>query len=156
MKSATPFTFTGRHMLFVMVAFFGVVVGVNVYMAVMATRTFNGLVAKNGYVASIDFVQDQKNRDHAEALGWKVAVADADGGVRVDLTDTAGHTLPATVHGNVAAVLGSDDPMPLVFRTEDDHYRADADLARGDWVVRLTIERRGETLPWRYVIRVHE
>ncbi|GAB5377328.1 MAG: hypothetical protein AcusKO_37900 [Acuticoccus sp.] len=155
MTTKPAWTFTGRHMLIVMVSFFGVVVAVNVAMAVMATRTFNGLVARNGYVASIDFVQDQKNRDRAATLGWQVAVGAGEGGdVRVGLTDTAGHPLTATVTGTVAPVLGATDPRPLAFAFEGDHYSAPAALTGGDWVVRLVVTRRGEALDWRHVVDV--
>ena len=44
--------FTGRHMLVLMLAFFGVVVAVNLLMATLATRTFGGTVVDNSYVAS--------------------------------------------------------------------------------------------------------
>ena len=44
--------FTGRHMLAVVCTFFGVVIAVNVVMAIAATGTFPGLVVANSYVAS--------------------------------------------------------------------------------------------------------
>ena len=48
-KAVRPFT--GRHMAAIMVAFFGVVIAVNVYMARLATSTFTGVVVENSYVA---------------------------------------------------------------------------------------------------------
>ena len=47
--------FTGRHMLAILIAFFGTVIAVNMVMAVLATRTFGGLVVENSYVATRQF-----------------------------------------------------------------------------------------------------
>ena len=41
------FRFTGYHMLAIMVAFFGVVIAVNLTMATFASRSWTGLVVEN-------------------------------------------------------------------------------------------------------------
>ncbi|MGE0776676.1 MAG: FixH family protein, partial [Sphingomonadaceae bacterium] len=48
-------SFTGRHMAIILIAFFGVVIAVNFYMARMAIGTFGGTVVDNSYVASQRF-----------------------------------------------------------------------------------------------------
>src|SRR5690606_10441379 len=66
--------FTGRHMLLVMVAFFGVIITVNVTMAVLATRSWTGLVVGHTYVASQEF-NERTERGRAQmALGWQPAL----------------------------------------------------------------------------------
>jgi hypothetical protein len=50
-----PRPFTGRHMAMIMIAFFGVVIAVNVLMARFAVSTFGGVVVENSYVASQHF-----------------------------------------------------------------------------------------------------
>ena len=52
---AKSFTFTGWHMLGVMVLFFGTIISVNFYMAYNAVHSWSGLVAQNTYVASQQF-----------------------------------------------------------------------------------------------------
>jgi nitrogen fixation protein FixH len=47
--------FTGRHMLMIMLAFFGVIITVNVVMARFAMTSWTGLVVENSYVASQQF-----------------------------------------------------------------------------------------------------
>ncbi|TIW70058.1 MAG: cytochrome oxidase, partial [Mesorhizobium sp.] len=42
--------FTGRHMLFIILGFFGVVIGVNLTMATLASKSWTGLVVENTYV----------------------------------------------------------------------------------------------------------
>ena len=39
--------FTGYHMTAILLAFFGIVVAVNLVMATLATRTFGGVVVEN-------------------------------------------------------------------------------------------------------------
>ena len=48
--------FTGWHMAITMIAFFGVIISVNLTMAILASSTWTGLIVKNGYVASQDRV----------------------------------------------------------------------------------------------------
>ena len=43
---------TGKHVLFMVLAFFGVIIAVNFTMAYQAVSTFPGLEVRNGYVAS--------------------------------------------------------------------------------------------------------
>ena len=61
--------FTGRHAALLFVGSFGIIISVNVALAVNAVRTFPGLEVKNSYVASQEF----NDRLHAQtALGWTV------------------------------------------------------------------------------------
>ncbi|RWK14298.1 FixH family protein, partial [Mesorhizobium sp.] len=50
-----PRVFTGRHMLAIILAFFGVVIAVNLTMATLANTSWTGLVVENTYVASQQF-----------------------------------------------------------------------------------------------------
>lgn len=60
---------TGRHVLLITLTAFGVIIGVNVAMAVLAIGTFPGLEVRNSYVASQTFDQD---RAAQQALHWTV------------------------------------------------------------------------------------
>ncbi len=63
--------FTGRHMALIMVAFFGVIISVNGFMAYMATASWTGILAKNGYVASQDFNAALAVRRTQDRLGFQ-------------------------------------------------------------------------------------
>jgi len=63
--------FTGRHMLVTIVSFFAVVLAVNLTMTWFALGSWSGLVAKNGYIASIEFKDKQEDFARQQALGWK-------------------------------------------------------------------------------------
>ena len=58
---------TGKHVLIGTVSAFTVIIGVNVFMAVQAVRTFPGLEGKNSYVASQTF--DHDNPVQAAEMG---------------------------------------------------------------------------------------
>lgn len=59
----------GWHVLSGFVLAFGVIISVNLTLAVSAVRTFPGLEVKNSYVASQGF---QLRQDAQEALDWRV------------------------------------------------------------------------------------
>jgi nitrogen fixation protein FixH len=82
-----PFRFTGWHMTAILVAFFGVVIVVNVGMARLASHTFSGVVVENSYDASQQFDRWLDEAAKEQALGWHAQVArQADGHVVVTLT----------------------------------------------------------------------
>ncbi|EHK52322.1 FixH family protein [Allomesorhizobium alhagi] len=89
-----PREFTGRHMLFIILAFFGVVIGVNVIMATFARTSWTGLVVENTYVASQQFNQKARNGQAQAALGWTGKLTIAAGEVRYSLRDAAGNPVP--------------------------------------------------------------
>ncbi|WP_353642623.1 FixH family protein [Mesorhizobium sp. WSM2239] len=92
-----PYQFTGRHMLFTILAFFGVVTGVNVTMAAFATTSWTGLVVENTYVASQQFNRKAREGRAQAALGWTGKLTIEAGEVRYSLSDAAGKPVP--LHG---------------------------------------------------------
>lgn len=126
---------TGWHVLAIFVGAFGVIIGVNIALAVNAVRTFPGLEVKNSYVASQSF---DARRDAQEALGWTVVADAAEGQVILSITDAEG--APVQVVG-LEAVLGrathvKDDIAPD-FRFNGRAYVAYHDIGPGNWNVRM-------------------
>jgi nitrogen fixation protein FixH len=74
--------FSGRHAAAILIAFFGVVIAVNVTMAMFATRTFGGTVVDNSYVASQKYNGWLAEARRQKQLGW-TASASLDAGRRV-------------------------------------------------------------------------
>ena len=64
--------FTGWHMTGILVAFFGVVVTVNIVMARAAIGTFGGTVVENSYVASQKFNGWLDQAKAQDKMGWTV------------------------------------------------------------------------------------
>jgi nitrogen fixation protein FixH len=146
--------FTGWHMLAAVIAFFGVVIAVNVVMAVAATGTFPGLVVRNSYVASQNYNALLANaRAQAEA-GWRLELdapegilaarlLGGDGALRRDLDVTAVAGRPSTTrHDSLIALAETADG-----------YRASEALPPGLWEVEVEARHRGE-LVFREVRRV--
>ena len=138
MTPATQKEFTGKHMLLITVTFFGVVIGVNVLMAVSASRTWTGLVVANSYVASQEFqVKSDAARRQNEA-GWTMDVAYEDGRLIVQIAGDDGelelHDVEAFVHRPVG---GHDDArVPLSLGATG--YEGAVALAPGVWDVTVT------------------
>jgi nitrogen fixation protein FixH len=94
LEQQTPRPFTGRHMALILVAFFAVVVGVNVTMAVLAHKSWTGLVVQNSYVASQHFNAETKKRLAMLEKGFRMEIVVRAGSVSVTLNDKAGLALP--------------------------------------------------------------
>ena len=126
---------TGRHVLLGFVAFFGVIIAVNLVLAYSAISTFPGLEVDNSYVASQEF--DQR-RDAQEALGWTVDASHHAGMLTLAITGANG--APVEV-AELDAVLGRpthvrDDVAPD-FAFDGTAYRAPVALAPGNWNIRM-------------------
>lgn len=148
--SRTVRPFTGKHITLILVAFFGVVIAVNVLMARLASSTFGGVVVENSYVASQHFNRWLAEAKAEDSLGWKAGLTR--GGAdeaRVAITDHAGQPL---LGAKVAAVaehpLGRRPDAALALHEVAPGVYA-APLEAGRWRLRVTVESRGHI--WRTV-----
>lgn len=125
---------TGRHVLMIFVAGFGIIIAVNLVLAFSAVRTFPGLEVKNSYVASQKFDMD---RAAQEALNWTSAL-DYDGRVlTLTIRDGNGPVEPRLT----SAVLGrathvGEDREPA-FTWNGEAFTAGDTLGPGLWNLRL-------------------
>lgn len=137
--------FTGRHMTMILIAFFGVVIGVNVTMARLAASTFGGTVVDNSYVASQHYNEWLARAEAQNRLGW-------DESVRLDASR---HVLLALSKGGepldglrVSAILnhplGRTPPAALRFEpAAGGGLRSVEPLALGRWRLDLIV-RHGQ------------
>lgn len=137
--------FTGRHMLVIMLAFFGVIIVVNLIMATFATRTFGGVIVDNSYVASQKYNDWLAEARAQRAAGWSgeltldadrrpLLVASLDGGSLAGAQVSAIARHPVGREANIT--LRFDEVSPGV-------YRADAPLPAGRWNLHITAARDG-------------
>ncbi len=145
MTTATPKTgkFTGRHMAAIMIAFFGVVIAVNMTMATFATRTFGGKVVENSYVAGQQFNGWLAKGKAQERFGWTTA-ATLEPSRQVTLTlSAAGVPLTGSrVSATAQHPVGRAEDVALEFvRVAPGVYRSLAPLPAGRWKVHLVIRR---------------
>jgi nitrogen fixation protein FixH len=136
--------FTGRHMAFIMVTGFGIVMAVNFTMAAFAIGGFQGVVVENSYVASQQFNGWLEDAEKSRALGWQVNPARASDG-HVELTVT-GVPDGAVFSAALRRPLGDKAFADLTFRpTGDSTWRSDQPITPGRWLIRLAAEVDGKT-----------
>jgi nitrogen fixation protein FixH len=140
--------FTGWHMLAILVAFFGVVISVNVLMAFYASSSWSGLISKDTYVASQDF-----NIEAAKARVW---AAEGFRGAFVVKTRTLEYRLqgPSTKIAGLREISAmfhrpvgeKQDFTVKLKKTGDGFFTADHDLAAGQWIVDLAAIENGKII----------
>ena len=141
--------FTGWHMLAVIGLFFGVVIGVNMVMAVVATGTFSGLVVKNSYVASQNYNERLAESREQERRGWSASVSADDGRVRVELSDSGGVPLTGLrIEARAGRPATAREDRTLTLEPDGDAYVATEALPPGRWHLELEAWS-GETPAYR-------
>lgn len=132
--------FTGRHMLGVMVLFFGVIIAVNFTMAYFAGSTWSGLIVKNTYVASQRFDEDVTEVERMKAKGWVSQLNVSGDTVSYTLTNALGGAIAAdSVSASFTRPVGvEEDKVITLVRSQNGSYVASHDLSAGQWLVKVT------------------
>ncbi|MBE0580463.1 FixH family protein [Devosia sp.] len=138
MSATEPREFTGRHMALITVTFFGVIIGVNLLMAVAASRTWTGLVVENSYVASQEFQGKADDARHQAEAGWTMDVAYETGTLVVRALDDGVPLALEEVTAFVRRPVGGHDDATVVLMPGADGYRGAINLAPGVWDVAVT------------------
>lgn len=147
MKAFTTGPFTGKHFTVIMVLFFGVVIGVNLVMASLASSTFGGVVVENSYVASQEFNSWLAQARKEKALGWSAQAARLpDGRVSVVIAKAPGEGV--TLSATARHPLGQAPDQVMSFdRQADGSFVSARALPPGRWRVRF--EAAAAELRWR-------
>ncbi|QTD56996.1 FixH family protein [Parasphingorhabdus cellanae] len=148
-ETVEPKKFTGFHATVMIVAFFTVVVSVNMVMARFAVSTFGGTVVDNSYVASQKYNEWLEESRKQQAHGWtasrvtriqdKVAmtVLRADDSALEDAEITAVAEHP----------VGRADPIILHFVQQGaGSYISRDSLPEGRWKLRIAITHGGNKM----------
>lgn len=130
-----PAPFTGRKMLYAMLAFFAVIIAANLIMMTFAISTHTGTVVPNSYVASQDFNARIAADREQRRLGWRADLSYEGRVANLTFRDRAGAPLAGlTVAGVIGRPVSAAHDRPLAFReTAPGIYVADVELAAGDW-----------------------
>lgn len=127
---------TGKHVLIGTCLAFGVIISVNVFMAVKAVGTFPGLEVKNSYVASQTFDVDKRAQ---LALGWHVEAVQKGDRLFLNIRDDAG--LPVKL-ASLSGILGRPtstvaDQTPAFIFDGTSYVATTGLLAPGNWNFRM-------------------
>jgi nitrogen fixation protein FixH len=143
-----PRTFTGRHMTIILVAFFSVVIAVNLIMARAAIGTFGGTVVDNSYVASQNYNDWLAQGRAQRALGWDAAFSrDAGGYLMVTLTASGSAMADASaVTATARPPLGRAEVQTLRFvALGEGRYRSVQPIGAGRQDIKLTVVRGSDS-----------
>ncbi len=137
----TPHRFTGWHMTAIMVAFFAVIIAVNLTLAWFATASWSGLVVQNSYVASQNFNATTAAKRREAALGWQGTISHDSRSFSLHLRDATGRPVFA---GEVTAVIGrpanaAEDFTVDLTAAGNGTYSAPAALAPGIWQAHVAV-----------------
>lgn len=137
--NTTAKPFTGWHMLAIICTFFGVVIAVNLTMAISASRTWTGLVVANSYVESQRFNEKQHTIAAQKRAGWTVETRHVDGRIVFEALDADGALLELeAVTAFVRRPVGGHDDATVVLVRDGTAYVGDHDLAAGVWDITIT------------------
>lgn len=157
MKTVQPsIGFTGRHMFLAMLGFFGVIITVNVTMAVFARTSWTGLVVANSYVASQEFNAKMAETRAQAALKWKGKLAIRNHVVRYRLVDRA-HApvlLKGVQIGFKRPVDDREDHVITLAPDGDGGFALPHDVPDGVWLIEINADA-GMATPHRETLRVH-
>lgn len=150
-----PREFTGRHMLMIMLAFFGVIIAVNFVMARFAVTSWTGLVVENSYVASQQFNEKMIAVRAQNDLGWVPKLDIAAGKITFTLTDRIGN--PVKMTGGKATFqhpsFEAADWSAALVSSGDGQLSASSAVSPGIWVVSVEVDG-GLTVPYRHSERI--
>lgn len=136
-------TFTGWHMTAILVAFFSVVIGVNIIMARAAIGTFGGKVVENSYVASQKFNGWLDQAEAQKALGWTISASlSPDRRVVVTGQSKEGPLAGARASALMRHPLGRAPDQTLHLVATETGWISTAPLPDGRWMVHITVEQR--------------
>jgi nitrogen fixation protein FixH len=144
---------TGKHVLIGTVSAFTVIIGVNIFMAVQAVRTFPGLEVKNSYVASQTFDHDKALQ---EALGWTIEADDEDGKLYIFIRDANGNPVQAAEMGGTLgrATNVVEDQTPEFTFNGEAYVAETGELAEGNWNYRMVATAQDGT-PFKQRVIIH-
>jgi len=131
----------GRHVLFAMLAMFGIVIAVNVVFVVLALDTFTGVTTANPFKEGLAYNQVLAARDAQRDLGWQGSVtaaplSGAEDAITVTMTGKDGAPLSGLVlSGTLRRPTHEGVDQPLVWQEEvPGSYRTVVALPeRGNW-----------------------
>lgn len=128
----------GRHILAILLAFFGVVFVVNGYFLFKAISTHTGVVANEPYRKGLEYNKRISQDLKQSELNWKDnLVVGHDGRITLELLKQTGEPIKGLlVSGTIARPVTSGFDKPLSFKERATGYFADVGaLADGSWII---------------------
>lgn len=147
---STPTKIKGKHVLLMLLAFFGIVIAVNVTFVIVALDTWTGLTSHKSYQEGLTYNAAIRDAEEQRARGWQVEMAFKRDqtppgiitmSVSARLADSAGTALiPASITLTFRHPINETyDQLVTLSETSDGNYVGQATLpVSGNWDTRLT------------------
>ncbi|TCU39163.1 FixH family protein [Rhizobium azibense] len=148
--------FTGRHMLFIMLVFFGIIISVNMTMAWYASSSWSGLVVENTYVASQEFNKKAQAMQAMAKSGVSGEFALQDGLIVYRLRNRDGSPAAAdAVTAHFKRPVGDHEDFVIrLSKNRDGHFETRHRVLSGDWIVEIVSKNEG-TIVMHEAIRIN-
>lgn len=138
---------TGRHVLFALLGFFGVMLLANGIFLYFALSTFNGLQNPNAYQEGVNYNARIEAARRQDALGWSHSLTLANSGrVEVMIKDGSGGAVSGlSINGTIARPASDRFTHELAFSEAGlGLYRATVEnIEPGNWIVSLQAAKTG-------------
>ncbi|MFV0295823.1 MAG: FixH family protein [Hyphomicrobiaceae bacterium] len=149
-----PKGLAGKHVLIMLLAFFGVVFAVNGIFLTRALSTYSGVVSKQPYVRGLHYNERIAAASRQTALGWhEVISVKMDGTVELTLIDSGSNPVTGLAFTGFIGRPSTNqlDRHLVLAEVKPGHYVGNVKpLHQGTWVVDLAGRREGVTEPvWR-------
>lgn len=147
-REKPDFTFTGWHMLTIMLLFFGTIISVNVTMAWNAVTSWSGLVVPNTYVASQQFNGKAEAAKARAASGIVGALHIEGNAIAYDVSHPQRGAIDTdSVTLNFRRPVGEKQDFSLnLDKQAINIFTAKHDLAAGDWIVEAIAMKDGKVI----------
>jgi nitrogen fixation protein FixH len=152
-RAARPREMTGRTVFGLLVAFFGVVIGANAFLAHEALSTFGGVEIDSPYRAGQLFAREVAMARTQDAQHWQVdakVTPAANGSTLLDIL--ARNAAGAPLVGMTAAAVFARptdrrlDRAVAVIEGAAGRFRGSVDIAAGQWDLVIELSRHGDRL----------
>jgi nitrogen fixation protein FixH len=150
-RNKAPLEWKGWMVLVFMLAFFGVVIGVNAFMAHLALSTFGGVDVDSSYRAGQMFEHDVAMAETQDKRHWRVdgmITAAADGRKALDIAARDGTGTPlAGLTASTQFTRPTDRRLDRTVSVREDtpgHFHGDVALPPGQWDLIIELSRQGE------------
>jgi nitrogen fixation protein FixH len=152
MTTRSEWRVTGRFVFGLLIAFFGVIVAVNVTMAVLASTSWTGLAVENGYVASQHFNKGLELLRQQEKLGWTEKLEASNGALILEVKRRDGSPIShLDVTAKATRPIGDrEDTDVTLVETRPGHYVSQVVLAPGRWQIDIAA-RKSENESFRKI-----
>lgn len=142
-----PERIEGRHVLFALVAFFGVMLIVNGIFLYFAVGTFNGFETRDAYRKGLSYNERIASSTAQAARGWKpVALYEAEGQrLIVEMRNRQGNGISGLAISGLVRhpVTDREDRTVSLHEIAPARYAAPLNLTAGQWIFTARITRPG-------------